>query len=169
MKKIIFLLFVVASITLQLQAQESTTIILIRHAEKDTSVKGSNAMVADPPLSEVGKLRAERMVQIFAEYNLDFIYATNYTRTKSTVTPLANKWGKEIKLYDPKDLQSLADELLLLKGKTIVVVGHSNTTPALVNLLIKQNSFDAMPDNEYSKYWIVTVKDGQVKAFTKAY
>jgi hypothetical protein len=50
-----------------------------------------------------------------------------------------------------------------MKGKTIVVAGHSNTTPALVNLLLGAEKYKALDDTVYSKIWILTIKeDGRV-------
>jgi broad specificity phosphatase PhoE len=148
---------------------QTTTIILLRHAEKDTTAKGSTTMTADPPLSAEGKLRSERLPKILEAYKTDTIYSTNYTRTKQTVTPLATKFNKTIQLYDPRNLSNFSKELLQIKDKTIVVVGHSNTTPMLANLLIGESAYAAMDDNDYSKYWIVTVKDGKATAVIKQY
>ncbi|MCW3087421.1 MAG: phosphoglycerate mutase, partial [Sediminibacterium sp.] len=52
-------------------------------------------------------------------------------------------------------------QLSQMTGKTIIVAGHSNTTPALVNLLIKENRYPNLDDSVYNKLWIVTVKDGK--------
>ncbi len=76
--------------------------------------------------------------------------------------PWAKIAGQEIKAYDPADLQLFANELKSIQGKTIVVAGHSNTTPMLVNLLLGSKKYEAMNDNDYSKLWIVTIKDGGV-------
>ena len=62
-------------------------------------------------------------------------------------------------MYDPSDLIKFAEELRLQKGKTIVVAGHSNTTPALVNALLKQTKYASLPDSVYNKFWIVTLTD----------
>lgn len=103
-------------------------------------------------------------------YTPDAIYSTNYTRTKNTITPLSKKYGKEIQLYDPKALPAFADQLLQIKGKTIIVAGHSNTTPALVNLLIKENGkYPNMDDSDYSHLWIVTVTDGKASVKVVTY
>jgi broad specificity phosphatase PhoE len=141
---------------------QSTTYILLRHAEKDTSTAGSTAMTADPPLAPKGALRAQNLLKILEAYQPDAIYSTNYTRTRSTVTPLSKKFSKEIQLYDPKQLIAFAEQLLQIQGKTIVVVGHSNTTPVLVNLLIKETGkYPNLDDSDYSHLWIVTVTDGK--------
>lgn len=144
----------------QLRAQTSTY-ILLRHAEKDTSQTGSAMMQADPPLTQAGRIRAENLVKVLKDYRPDRIYSTNYTRTKATVTPLANKLHQSIELYDPKLLKEFSEQLLTLKGKTIVVAGHSNTTPALVNLLIHENRYPSLDESVYNQLWVVTIQDGK--------
>jgi hypothetical protein len=105
--------------TTALNAQKQRFIIL-RHAEKDTTVAGSQMMQADPPLNAKGLDRAQSLIQEFKKYKISKIYSTNYNRTKSTVTPLANAVGLSINNYDPKQLKTFADEL---KAET----NHSKT------------------------------------------
>ena len=138
---------------------QTTTIILLRHAEKDTTQQ-TVTVNANPPLTAVGEARANKLIMVLNAYQPDIIYSTNFTRTKATVTPLANKLGREIVIYDAKDLVKFAAELEAQKCKTMVVVGHSNTTPALVNLLIKQSKYKDLPDSVYNKFWIVTITNG---------
>lgn len=152
------LLVAVSAVTLQAQ---TTTIILLRHAEKDTSVAGSTMMKADPPLTKAGEQRAARLLEVLKAYQPDAIYSTNYIRTKATITPLAKKFNKEIQVYEPKNLAAFAEQLIQQQGKTLVVAGHSNTTPSLVNLLIKENKYPNLDDGEYGQFWIVTITDGR--------
>ncbi len=141
---------------------QSTTYILLRHSEKDTGTAGSTMMIADPPLSKQGEQRAHNLLKVLEAYKPDAIYSTNYIRTKNTVTPLSKKFSKEIQLYDPKALPAFAEQLLQMRGKTIVVAGHSNTTPALVNLLMKENGkYPSLDDSDYSHLWIVAIIDGK--------
>lgn len=143
---------------------QSSTYILLRHAEKDTSAAGSTMMKADPPLTQQGRERAEKLLTVLAAYTPDAIYATNFDRTRSTVMPLAKKFNKEIQLYDPKELVGFSEKLLQEKGKTIVVAGHSNTTPQLVNLLIKEKKYANLDERVYNQLWIVTVTEGKGEA-----
>lgn len=148
---------------------QSTTIILLRHAEKDTSAAGSTAMQANPPLSKEGEQRAQRLPEVLKEYSPDAIYSTDYTRTRSTVAHLAKKFNTEVQVYNPRNLAAFAEQLLQQQGKTIVVAGHSNTTPALVNLLIKEKKYPDLDESVYNQFWIVTVKDGKAEARTLTY
>ncbi len=156
-----FFIMIVLLISAASVFAQPTTYILLRHAEKDTSNYGSMMLNTDPALSKAGEQRAASLVTVLSAYRPDAIYSTNYKRTKATVEALAKKSGKTIQYYDPKKLSSFADSLLQIKGKTIVVVGHSNTTPALVNLLIKENKYPALDDSVYDQFWIVTLENGR--------
>jgi 2,3-bisphosphoglycerate-dependent phosphoglycerate mutase len=146
-----------------LNAQKQRFIIL-RHAEKDTTVAGSQMMQADPPLNEKGKERAQSLIRKFKKYKISKIYSTNYNRTKSTVLPLATAIELSINNYDPKQLNTLAEELNspVNHSKTILIVGHSNTSPRLVNILLGKNTYKDLDDSVYNQYWIVRL-NGQRK------
>ncbi len=153
MKKIIFLSFI-ALFSLQLQAQQTskiTTFVLVRHAEK--VLDGSK----DPALTAQGEKRAERLGQMFSSAEIGAIYSTPYERTQATVHPLAAHAEREVQSYEPKDLSFLKAALKENKGKTIVVSGHSNTIPYLVNELIGEDKFKDLDDGEYDKIFIVSV------------
>ena len=131
------------------------TVVLLRHAEKDLS-EGANT--ANPELSAAGKLRAERLIKAVNKYHPDAIYSTNYIRTKATVMPLARKNRRMILMYDPRNLNQMRDLILSGKLKRILVVGHNNTTPALVNLLLKEEKYKQLPESEYDKIWVVKIR-----------
>ncbi len=170
MKKLQFLLLPVLFVMISSMClSQSSTYILLRHAEKDTSAAGSTLMKADPPLTKEGEQRAQNLLEVLKAYSPDAIYSTNFVRTKNTVTPLSKKFNKEIQLYDPKLLTAFSEQLLLMKGKTIVIAGHSNTTPALVNLLIKENKYPNLDESVYNQLWIVTVNEGKADAKVVVY
>ncbi len=157
----VFLAFIsIASVSFS----QTSTFILIRHAEKDTSAAGSTMMTADPPLSQQGFARAQNLPDQLKAFTPTAIYSTNYTRTKTTVMPLATKFHLETRLYDPKKLEDFAKDLLQMKNATVVIAGHSNTTPQLANLLIGEKKYSNLPDDVYNQYWIVTVTDGKAEA-----
>jgi len=126
-----------------------TTYILIRHAEKETT----GADPKDPELSKDGEARAKSLVMLLEKQNIDAIYSTNFNRTKNTVKPLADAKGIEIQIYDKQP------DITKLKG-TVVICGHSNTIPALANLLIGKEQFKTFDDNDFGN--ILIIKDHSV-------
>ncbi len=164
MKILVSLLFVLFLFTFAgdsvFAQHRKLTVILLRHAEKDIS---ENADTANPDISAEGKLRAQKLVEIINKYRPDAIYSTNFVRTRATVRPLASKGRRMILTYDPQNLNQLADLITSGKLKRIVVVGHSNTTPALANLLVKQDKYKTLAESDYDKIWIIKIKRKKTK------
>jgi 2,3-bisphosphoglycerate-dependent phosphoglycerate mutase len=145
-----------------IQAQ-NITIILVRHAEKDTS---ATAIKSDPDLNDAGRKRAERLSEILFKYKPRQIFSTRYRRTRMSAEPLANSiftdYRLQTQIYDFDEPEAFAAELLSLKTKCVVVFGHSNTTPALANLLLKQSKYKDLTDAEYDKIFIIKVKKDRI-------
>ena len=163
MKILISILFGLITLTLfaddTFSQHRKLTVILLRHAEKDlTEIDAPN-----PELSAAGKLRAEKLVNVINKYQPDAIYSTDYIRTRSTVRPLARKNRALTLIYDARNLPQMRDVILSGKFKKIVVVGHNNTTPVLVNMLLNQEKYEKLSENEYGKIWIVKIKRNKKK------
>jgi 2,3-bisphosphoglycerate-dependent phosphoglycerate mutase len=131
------------------------TIVLLRHAEKDAS---PTADKTNPALSAEGKLRAQKLVKAINKYKPDAIYSSDFTRTRTTAAPLAEKRKLGVEVYDHRNLKQLADLIMSGKIKRLVVVGHNTTTPALVNMLIGEEKYKALAESEYDKIWVVKIK-----------
>ena len=153
MKKL-FIFISISFLILQLQAQkkEITTFILVRHAEK--AVDGTK----NPDLTKEGYLRAEKLKSLFQNAEIGAIYSTEYKRTQQTVQPLADHLNLKIQSYDPRDKEFLKSISKPQKGKTVVISGHSNTIPFLVNELIGEERFEQLDDSEYDKIFIVSLR-----------
>jgi len=139
-----------------------TTVILLRHAEKEATGE-------DPALSAAGKERAERLPGVFKNFRPNAFYATPYARTRQTLSPWADRVGKPVRPYDPRDQAAFAEELKRQYGQVVVVAGHSNTIPALVNLLIGRNQYSPLAEDVYNRVWIVTVRQGVATHEQKEY
>ncbi len=146
-------------------AQEQT-IILFRHAEKDTS---STADKKNPNLSEVGKLRAVKLLATLKDYKPQEIFSTIFNRTRATVTPLAIEsydiFRLQIQIYDSAEPETFAKKITTSTSRCILVVGHSNTIPALANVLSRETKYKDLADNEYNKIWIFKLKKAGKKPY----
>lgn len=129
-----------------------STFYFIRHAEKDRSIPEN----PDPELNQKGLGRAMHWTEILNEVPLDAIYSTDYERSKMTAAPTAVKRDITVQYYDPAiiDLEQFKNENL---GKNVLVVGHSNTTPALVNRMIGDERFSQMDDTDNGSLFMVTL------------
>lgn len=125
----------------------------MRHAEKIAD--GTK----DPLLTKKGEQRAKRLKEMLASADLAAIYSTPYQRNQLTVGPLAIAKNIEVVNYDPHDPEFLNSALNTYQGRTIVVCGHSNTVPELVNTLIGRQQYQQLDDGDYDDLFIVTVTE----------
>ncbi len=130
---------------------KTTTYYLIRHAEKDQSDKSNR----DPHLTDEGKKRAESWAQTFKDVKFDMVYSTNYNRTKETATPTAEAQSVDITYYDPRNM-NMEEFMKQTAGKTVLIVGHSNTTPMFTNALLGEKKYESMSEDNNSGLYMVT-------------
>lgn len=131
---------------------EITTYYFMRHAEKNRS----DANNKDPHLIQKGILRSAKWSLVLEHVKFDLVYSTKYNRTKETAQPTAEKNGLEITIYDPRNLNS-EEFITNTKGKTVLVVGHSNTTPMFVNAVLGQEKYESIDDSNNANLYIVTI------------
>jgi 2,3-bisphosphoglycerate-dependent phosphoglycerate mutase len=130
--------------------ESNATFILVRHAEKAGSERES-------PLTAEGLARAERLAEMIADMPLQAVYSTDFARTIATARPSASRRGLEVELDETKNLDSLGTALLRNhKSGTVLLSGHSNTTPALVNRLIGEERFRKIEESDYTQLFVVT-------------
>ena len=149
MKKIIF--FFLFSIFINAQENNNskcTSIYLIRHAEKDRSEKDNN----NPHLNLSGQKRALKWKSFFKNINIEKFYSTNYFRTIETIKPISQE--NEIILYNPStiDYETFIKDNL---GKTVLVVGHSNTIPTFANIVLGEKIYEQIEDSNNSNLYVI--------------
>ena len=124
---------------------------LIRHAEKDTVPKDN------PNLTQEGLDRANFLAELMKGTRLDAIYSTMYTRTLFTVDTLAARKGLKLELYRPAQLMKLYKTIQSDSTvQSVLVVGHSNTTPAFANIILRNQEFEqGFDESDYDNFLIV--------------
>ena len=142
-----------------IQAQSPTdskvsSFYFIRHAEKDTS----NPADRDPDLVMEGVLRAARWSSIFNRIDFDIIYTTDYKRTRNTALPIAEQKKLPLTFYSPNGFDSV-DFVKNNFGKTVLIVGHSNTVPAMVNALIGGKQYKQIKEINYTNLYIINITE----------
>lgn len=140
---------------------QNATYYLIRHAEKVRTDPND----PNPSLDINGMLRAEGWATYFEPIKIDAIYTTKYIRTKQTISFIAQQKNVSPKHYDPKTIYTDAF-LRETNGKNILIVGHSNTIPKLVNQLIGEEKFEDMADDDNSTLFKVTINGDDKKVET---
>ncbi|GAB5518953.1 MAG: hypothetical protein RhofKO_12040 [Rhodothermales bacterium] len=133
---------------------QTTTVYLLRHAEKSEST-----MTRDVPLSNAGHARADAAARLLASADITTVYSTLYQRTQQTATPIAETHGLAVQDYDPRTLADFATTLSTTPG-IHVVVGHSNTTPYLATVL---GGVEVPPiaEDEYDRLYQIILVDGE--------
>lgn len=125
-----------------------TTVVLVRHAEKGA---GSN-----PLLTPDGTARAQELIEVTADDPVAAVYATKFCRTTLTAEPTAAARGLDIFIHDTGQPANHLDNCGLTqptnaldasivtsgdliahvvsshRGRTVLVVGHSNTIPEML-------------------------------------
>eukprot|EP01047_Picozoa_sp_COSAG01_P015933 COSAG01_NODE_804_length_13444_cov_6.162683_8_plen_237_part_00 len=129
--------------------EEPLVVFLVRHAEK---VDNSQ----NPPLSAAGKVRAKTLASVLQDAKIQTIHSTDYLRTKKTAAPIADKLGLKTQLYDADELPDFVQNLKGQGGRHLVV-GHSNTTPKLVELL-GGDPGTIINDKEYDRLYILNLR-----------
>lgn len=141
---------------------KTDALFLVRHAEKTTEKN-------DPGLTQAGKARALALANRLGGEGITHIHSSDFIRTRDTAEPLAEKLGLEVEIYDPSDLPAIAAKLKATPGRHLVV-GHSNTTPPLVELLGGDGGTPIVEATEYDRLYIVTTKAGEpVKSYLTRY
>ncbi len=137
----------------------ATLVYLVRHAEKEAADVSLDPR--DPHLTEAGESRAEELARVLGEAGIDTIFATPFFRTRETAAPLAEQTGVAVTNtpIDPGYATRLAQRIRAdYAGKTILVVGHSNTTPDLIRALgVTSADSLALNDDEYDDLFLVTL------------
>jgi broad specificity phosphatase PhoE len=152
MKKILLVVVLFFGVLSACTSQESTTYYLIRHAEKNRTDKTNR----NPDLNKKGVERAKKWASYFKNIKIDAVYATDYKRTQQTASPTAKSKEIGIQSYNPTKMYDAIFQQNT-KGKTVLVVGHSNTTPDFVNKILGEKKYDTMNDTDNASLYIVTI------------
>lgn len=140
------------------EVMAQTRFIIVRHAEKDLSQPQ-----VDPPLSQAGEQRAERLAEMLVSAGVKACYASRYKRTQQTAAPLAKRLEQTVIPYDPVRPKLLIELMKKHPNETVLVVGHSNTIPNLLSDL--GIAIEAIEETDYGNLFLVDADpDGQREA-----
>lgn len=147
----------VAAITEESESN-TTQIYFLRHAEQ------IDIGIEDSPLSEVGKLHADYWKTVFQNIQFDRVYATKYVRNTKTAEIITAGTALRLELYSPMSFE-VRKLIAQFQGQKVLIIGHSNTIPDMVNRLINETRYSSMPHDNYNLVFIVTVnKNGDTSS-----
>jgi phosphohistidine phosphatase SixA len=138
----------------------AAVVVFLRHAEKDASDHG-----ADPGLSDAGHKRARALAQLLGHAAVGRLCSSEYRRAKETLDPLRERTGRDVEVVPAADVARWVQLLeSTAAGSVTVVVGHSNTIPALVERLGgRVTDLESTPqgamirDSEYDRMLVATL------------
>lgn len=158
--KLLLMAVLVVSVFVTTVAQ-STTIWIVRHAEKDTAF----ANRANPDLTAVGKQRALDLADYLHKETIEQILSTDTKRTVQTAAHIK----APLELYNPRSIQLVVEKIKnTWKGKTILLVGHSNTILETIDALGSNRPVAILNDEDYD-YIFKVIIDAYGKATATAY
>lgn len=106
-------------------AAAQRALYLVRHAEKIDESR-------DPSLSAAGQARATRLADLLARAGITAIVTSEYKRTAETARPLAAARKLTPQIIPAKDRPALLARLRSRPDEVTLVVGHSDTLPAVL-------------------------------------
>jgi phosphohistidine phosphatase SixA len=128
---------------------EPLVVFLVRHGEKADFTE-------DAELSAAGRERAAALARTLRSAEIEYVHSSDFIRTRETAAPTAAEYGLEVELYDPRELPTLVEKLRGTGGRHLVV-GHSITTPPMVELLGGEPTSAINEEGEYDRLYIVTI------------
>ncbi|WP_396150617.1 phosphoglycerate mutase family protein [Flavobacterium sp.] len=134
---------------------KTTTIYLIRHAEKADSSQ-------NPELSEEGIKRSVRWTKLFEKTKIDVFYTTLTRRTQMTCSTIATSKQKDMIFYDATKF-SLKETIEKHPGKTILIVGHSNTIPTQINTFLQKDIYPQIDEEQFGNLYTITVNGDKIE------
>lgn len=128
-------------------------VIVARHAEKEAEP------AKDPPLTAAGRERAAALWEAVKDANVSAVITTQFARTVQTAEPTATALRLTPEVVTAGGATHVAEVVAAIKrhaGGTVLVVGHSNTVPAVVQALTGK-PMATICDGEYDNLYVVTI------------
>ena len=142
----------------------NTIVIVVRHAEK------AAAPANDPPLTNAGVARAKALAAALADANVQAIISTPTVRTRETARPTAEARRLPVETIRlgtvAEQAKAVAEAVRKHAGKTILVVGHSNTVGAIIGALGGPRVPD-LCDTQYANLFTV-ILDGRTATLVRS-
>lgn len=129
-------------------------VVLVRHAEKATEPG------PDPALSTAGADRAQALAEVLAELPLRDALVSTYRRTADTAAPTAKAHDLSPRpvAAGSRHAVAVAEAVMAVSGGAVLVVGHGNTLPAVLEALGGPR-LPELGHCEFDALWILDLSD----------
>jgi len=144
--------------------QPVTTVILIRHGERD-DLQPADPDFSDPHLNEAGQARAQHLIHVVGQSGIKAIYTSSFVRTQEMADPLAQHLG--LSTIQKDDAPEIKHNILSQHiGQTVLIIGHSNSVPELI-MQLGGEDVPVIGEKEFDNLFIVTVFGSEKVSVTK--
>lgn len=160
MRRALLCIALLAGLTLAGTASAQALVYLVRHGEKLDDSR-------DSVLSAAGQARAERLAQMLADAGIDAIFTSEYQRTQQLAAPLAQRLGLKPQVLPARDMAALLEQLRGLgPSQRALIVGHSNTVPALLKAL-GHEALVTIAEHEFDNLFVLMPRPAQAPLVTR--
>ena len=131
--------FVIAFLGSEGRAQHAASlppaVVVVRHADTSPDIPG------DRPLNAEGVRRSRDLLAALRNMRFDGVITTQLRRTRQTAQPLADAMGlapEVVPLMPSQEqahLRAIGEAIRKHKSGAVLVVGHSNTVPLIIQAL----------------------------------
>lgn len=128
---------------------EETVVVLARHADRLPGQKADE-------LAAPGVARSQELARVLQKAGVSAIIHSDTQRAAQTAAPLAAATGIAPSVIPAKDFAAIAAEVRRHPGETILVIGHSNTVPAVIATLGGPELPD-LGDTEFDDLFVLAV------------
>ena len=135
-------------------SQSQGVIYLVRHADRSSIWKHA--------LSRAGEARARCLASTLKDAHISAVFATDIKRTQQTAAPVASEFHLKPEIIPKVNTAELVKRLQQNDDRSLLVVGHSDTLPKIVQQL-GAGSIPKFADREYDRLIVVPVLDGNVQ------
>jgi broad specificity phosphatase PhoE len=149
-----------------LQRQPPTTILLVRHAERNDAPPAPGE--CPPPglgiqtssgtsITEAGRERAAALAHVAGEAGVSTIYVSEVCRSQWTAKQLADRTGAAVVQLNAADVQGLVSHIREnQRGRTVLVSSHTDRIPQIISAL-GAAPVPAVADTDYDNLWVITL------------
>ena len=148
------ILFMLSLHLCMIATAQKTTVWIVRHAEKDTAYVNRQ----DPDLTATGQQRALDLATYLQKENIIKVFSTDTKRTKQT----AKHVKAPLEIYNPKNLTGLLEVFnQQVKGKSVLIVGHSNTVLETIEAFGGKRPVTLLTDDDYDYIFKLEIEVGK--------
>jgi len=144
-----------------------SVVVIVRHAE-------APGTIADPPLSEAGELRAQRLARMFGDSGaagqVTAVFATADRPSQQTATPLAARLGVPVTIVRGGAVDGLGQTLRHRYDHGIAVVVMARDSIARLVGALADTSIADTPESEYGVIYVLSLpRFGKASVVTLSY